>query len=292
MAAKRWSTGIVRTRFLFWLDLCLLVAVVLLQTPRGTSLAGHEWLGMAFAALVTLHLLVNWRWIVGTLRRIVTYGSRRTRINALLNGTLFIFMALTVFSGLAISEVVLPLAGLEPSILRAWRQLHSLFATLSLVIVGLHLALNWNWITAVARKRLLMAGSDTADAAGEPEAAEAGEHNDRETDHPVWSLPAVMKAIGFQDVVTSGRRLVVLAVTVIAIWASCFGLIKLTASATIRDGATVSAAAPAQHSEQRPRRERLWATPQLTALPLEVGIQLLIVAIATVVGRTLLRLRL
>ena len=292
MVTKRWSRGIVRTKFLFWLDLCLLVVVALLQTPRATSLAGHEWLGMAFAALVTVHLLVNWRWIVDTLRRIVTPGSRRTRTNALLNGTLFIFMALTVFSGLAISEVVLPLAGLEPSILRAWRQLHSLFATLSLVIVGLHLALNWNWVTAVVRKHLLVAGSDSAHAAGDLGAAEAGEHNERETDHHGWSFPALMKVIGFQDFVTSSRRLGTLAITVMAIWASCFGLVKLTASQTIRDGVTVTAASPAQHGEQRPRRERLWATPQLTALPLEVGIQLLIIAIATVVGRTLLRLRL
>jgi hypothetical protein len=87
--------AILRTRFLVWLDASLLVAFAPLQTPRGTGLAGHEWLGVALAAMVAVHLLVNWRWIVTTLQRTITPDSRRARINALLNGTLFVFMALT-----------------------------------------------------------------------------------------------------------------------------------------------------------------------------------------------------
>lgn len=292
MPANSPSTAIVRARFLFWLDFCLLIAVTLLQTPRGTSLAGHEWLGVAFAALVAVHLLVNWHWIVSTLHRIMTPGSRRARINALLNGTLFIFMALTVFSGLAISEVVLPLAGVEPNILRAWRQLHSVLATLSLVIVGFHLALNWDWITAVVRKRLPLARASRAAAVHEldaPEAAELGQHETEPHDSPV---PSLMKTIGFRDLATSARRLGVLAVTVIAMWASCFVLIEMTSSATIQDSARGAAPVPALHSEQRPRREQVWATPKLKALPREFGIELFIIAVATVAGRKLLRLRL
>ncbi len=79
-----------RARLLFFLDLCLLIGVGALQEPRRTSLAGHEWLGITFAVLIALHLVVNWRWIVTTLARVRAGESRRARINASLNGLLFI----------------------------------------------------------------------------------------------------------------------------------------------------------------------------------------------------------
>ncbi len=140
-----------RARFLFWLDVLLLLAVALLQEPRRTSLAGHEWLGVGFAVVLALHLLVNWRWIVMTLARVRAGESRRARVNASLNATLFVLMAVTVFSGLVVSEIVLPLTGLVPSGLSAWRQIHGFVSGLVLVVVGLHVALNWDWIAGVVR---------------------------------------------------------------------------------------------------------------------------------------------
>jgi cytochrome b561 len=147
---------VIRARVLFWLDGILLLAVAVLQSPRMSSLAVHEWLAIAFAVLVGLHLLVNWRWIVKTLRRIVVPDSTRARINAVLNGLLFIIMTITLFSGLAISEVVMPLAGVTTSALRAWRQLHNVLASLGLGVVGFHVALNWDWIAGVVRKGILL----------------------------------------------------------------------------------------------------------------------------------------
>jgi hypothetical protein len=145
----------IRTRFMFWLDSTLLISVVVLQSPRMSSLAVHEWLAIAFSVLLGLHLLVNWQWIVKTIRRITASDSWRARVNAALNGLLFVMMALAIFSGLAISEIVMPLAGVPTSMLSAWRQLHSLMATLTMVVVGLHVGLNWDWIAGVARKGVL-----------------------------------------------------------------------------------------------------------------------------------------
>ncbi|HEY6348962.1 MAG TPA: DUF4405 domain-containing protein [Candidatus Angelobacter sp.] len=291
--------AMVRIRFLFLLDAGLLLAVALLQSPRGTSLTWHEWLGMALAALVAVHLLVNWRWIAGTLRRMAKPDSRRARINALLNGMLFTFMALTVFSGFAISEVVLPLLGLQASTLNAWRELHDLLATLSVVTVGLHLGLNWDWIAGVMRKRLLAQGADKAAAARELEiAGPSGKEDEGELRRGTFS--SVMKALGLHDLRTMGRRLGGLSLAVAAVWASCFVLVESMASRTIRDEKATSMSAssdrdvisPAQRSEQRPLRERVWTKPRLTVLAREVGVQLLIIGVATVAGRKLLRLRL
>jgi hypothetical protein len=108
-----------RICFLFWLDVLLLLAVFVLQTPGSSGLAAHEWGGIVFGVMVALHLLVNWGWIVTTLRRVRSAASWRDRVNLLLNVTLFVIVVLALFSGFMISEVVLSVAGLERSGLRA-----------------------------------------------------------------------------------------------------------------------------------------------------------------------------
>ncbi len=106
---------------LLWLDVVLLVGLLALEVPHAARLPLHEWGGVAFAALAILHMFVNWRWIVGTLARIRRPGVIRSRVNAALNGLLFVLMTWTIYSGLVISEIVLPSLGLSGSDLRAWR---------------------------------------------------------------------------------------------------------------------------------------------------------------------------
>ena len=142
----------VRTRLLFWLDILLLAAFAFLEEPRLTSLGGHEWLGLAFTVAVVIHLVVNWRWIVATVARIRTPDTRRARTSAALNALLFVMIVITVLSGIASSEVVLPLTGFAPSELGAWQHMHNLVSQLTMGVVGLHIALNWDWVVSVVRK--------------------------------------------------------------------------------------------------------------------------------------------
>jgi small-conductance mechanosensitive channel len=140
-----------RARFLFWLDVILLLVFAFLQEPVTTGLSGHEWISIGFGGLLFLHLLVNWRWIAASLRR---YGAaaRRARLNTWLNGALYVTMVLTIFSGLAVSRFVLPALGMTASALRAWGALHELIAGVTLVILGLHVALNWDWVLSAVRR--------------------------------------------------------------------------------------------------------------------------------------------
>lgn len=142
-----------RTRVLFSLDALLLATFLLLQSPRATGLPGHEWFGFAFGVVVLLHLLLNWRWVVNTLRRVREPKAIRPRVNATLNAVLFVMMIVTVFSGLVVSEVVLPTFGLNGSSLAAWRHVHNSFSRFVIAVLGLHIALNWDWITGVVRRR-------------------------------------------------------------------------------------------------------------------------------------------
>jgi len=140
-----------RARFLLWLDITLLLIFALLEEPVTTGLFGHEWISIGFAALLLLHLLVNWRWIAAALGR-YRLAAQRARVNTWLNGALYVTMVFTIFSGLVVSQFVLPTLGMVPSTLQAWSQLHTIVASVTLVIVGLHVALNWDWILSAVRR--------------------------------------------------------------------------------------------------------------------------------------------
>src|ERR1041385_8044309 len=140
-----------RARFLFWLDVALLLLLALLEEPVTTGLAGHEWVSIAFAALLALHLLVNWRLITAALGRYRT-ASRRGEFNGWRNWTLYVRVVLTRFSRLMVSRFVVPALGLSASTLQLWHPLHTVIASVTLAVVGLHLALNWDWILGALRQ--------------------------------------------------------------------------------------------------------------------------------------------
>jgi hypothetical protein len=138
--------------FTLYLDASLLLAFVLLLSPRLTGLPAHEWLGIAFCVPVLLHLLLAWDWILKTGKGLL-HGGWRKRVNFALNTLLFVLTATAVVSGVAISQVALPSAGLNMVNDRSWRALHNLPLNWLLLIVGLHLAMNWSWIAAAVYHR-------------------------------------------------------------------------------------------------------------------------------------------
>lgn len=236
-----------RARFLLWLDITLLVIFALLQEPVTTGLGGHEWISIGFAGLLFLHLLVNWRWIAAAIARYRT-ADRRARVNTWLNGALFVTMVFTIFSGLVVSHFVLPAIGVASSDLRAWAQLHSLVASVTLVIVGLHVALNWDWVVSAARRW-------------------------RARHRPSGrSLLARLDLDGLRRVFARFTQLLVATVVVCGI-------------------SFVLVAAVARARTARQREER-WRAPDFEEMPGEVSVQLLIVGVAALVGRKVLRIRL
>lgn len=147
-----------RLKTVFWLDVTLLVLVCALETVPFTGLVLHEWLGLALVVLVAAHLLLSWAWIASKTRRLFTAGSLRTRVNYSLNLALFACMTAVVFSGILISQYALPrLTGGRPADLRMayrWDHIHGHFSDFIVVLVGLHLAINWDWSLAAARRIL------------------------------------------------------------------------------------------------------------------------------------------
>jgi Domain of unknown function (DUF4405) len=144
-----------RTRFLLVLDLLLFVAALVLQVVRLTGLTAHEWLGLAIAMPLLVHLMLQWQWIVSTWRRATAQKQRRAQFNFLLNSLLFLFMTLAIFSGVLASEVVVPDVALSAGRRRLWSDVHSFTTNTLVALVGLHVALNWRWIVNAIRLHLL-----------------------------------------------------------------------------------------------------------------------------------------
>jgi hypothetical protein len=144
-----------RTTLKLVLDLLLFVVFVIATAPRFSGLALHEWGSFVLAGAVVYHLLLNWSWIVQiTLRLFSAKTPWRTRVNYVLNTLFFIAFTVIIVTGLVISEVALPWLGIDLHRSGPWLALHGQATEISMIILGLHVALHWSWIVS-AFKRLV-----------------------------------------------------------------------------------------------------------------------------------------
>ncbi|GAB4580718.1 MAG: DUF4405 domain-containing protein [Anaerolineales bacterium] len=128
-------------------DITLFSSFILAYNLRFTGLAIHEWLALAMAGVVIVHLLLSWNWIVATTKRIIAKMNNTTRINYLLNWLLFIDFTIITITGIWISEVAVRAVGLNFGEDHFWEQLHRMSSDWAIYLIGLHLALNWKWVT-------------------------------------------------------------------------------------------------------------------------------------------------
>lgn len=136
------------------LDSALTCLTLALLSVVLTGIALHEWLGIILIVALLAHLLLSWTWIVAVLHRFFASLTPLVRINAVLNLLLFIISVVVLATGLMISVVALPFFGVHPFPTVFLRLLHLVSADMLLIVVGLHLGLNWKWIMAALRKHL------------------------------------------------------------------------------------------------------------------------------------------
>ncbi|MCX6046730.1 MAG: DUF4405 domain-containing protein [Chloroflexi bacterium] len=136
-------------------DSVIFIAFLIVMAPHFTGMAIHEWLGLAFGAGIVTHLLLHWQWLVATTKRLFSQAPRQARINYALNLLLFIDITLVVFTGVMISESALPFLGISFAPGGIWRMVHTTAADLSLGLIGLHVALHWQWIVNAVRNYVI-----------------------------------------------------------------------------------------------------------------------------------------
>lgn len=133
-----------------WVNLLIdtAMALVFVLLFDHTILGGmefHEIAGLAFFAAVLTHLLLNLRWIkTVTLKIFDRKLPGRTRLIYFLNLLLLLCLGFIVFSGIVISKYLFPNLTLGNEM---WFKItHTSVSYLSLIIIGVHLGLNWSWM--------------------------------------------------------------------------------------------------------------------------------------------------
>lgn len=136
-------------------DFSIFAAFLVVMAPEFSGIAIHEWLGISFGAAIVVHLLLHWQWIVSTTKRIFRTTPWQSRITYMLNLALFFDITLVIVTGLMVSRAALPLFGLHLPRNGFWMSLHTLSADVSVLLIGLHLALHWSWISKITKRYVL-----------------------------------------------------------------------------------------------------------------------------------------
>ncbi len=144
-----------RTKVDLIVDAAIFGAFLVVAALQFSGMAVHEWLGVAFGAGILMHLLLHWQWVVGITKKFFGRVPASAWIKYLLNLALFADMAVLIFSGLAISKIALPTLGVQIAESGLWKGLHHTTADAAVMLIGLHVALNWSWIVTTGRKYLV-----------------------------------------------------------------------------------------------------------------------------------------
>jgi cytochrome b561 len=142
-----------RVAFLLGLDTAMLLLVVVLECINFTGLEWHQWLGFAFCPVVLWHVVLQWPWFITQFQRMLAPGAWRVRVNASLNLLLLALMAAVLFSGVFVSSQATAWVGESFGRVGIWHEVHGWLNVALVVLVGLHLALNWDWMIAALRRR-------------------------------------------------------------------------------------------------------------------------------------------
>jgi hypothetical protein len=129
----------------------MLVLVCVLECLDLTGLEVHEWLGFVLCPLILTHVILQWRWLVAQIQ-VLKRGFHRANVNALLNTLLLVVMSAVLVSGILASGQIISMVGERFGTVRIWREMHGWLNFVALVLVGLHLALNWDWVLGRFRR--------------------------------------------------------------------------------------------------------------------------------------------
>ncbi len=143
------------TQVRVWIDIVFFIGMVLVLAPQATGIPVHEWASFLIIIPFFLHLILDWKWIVSMTKRFLKRIPSEARFNYVLDWLLFFLFVTATFTGVVISEAALPALGINITIDPFWSALHDMSANLLMVVIGIHLAMHWNWIVTNFKKYVL-----------------------------------------------------------------------------------------------------------------------------------------
>jgi hypothetical protein len=133
-------------------DIGVFTMFLISTAPRYTGNLIHEWLGVAFAVTLIAHILFHWKWISQVGAKFFKNLWHVSRLQFVLDTLIFITFVILIVSGLAISRDVMSLLGFTIAAGRSWKFIHSTASTAAVILAGLHIAFNWNWVISSVKK--------------------------------------------------------------------------------------------------------------------------------------------
>lgn len=129
--------------------------------PRHTWDILHTWSGVIMIVIATIHLLIHWSWIVGTIKRIIgdlsgrctcKMGSRLWS-NLIISGLTAVSFSLSAISGLYF--LFFSHSGYTLLFSRSgWDILHTWSSVLFIITALIHFVIHWKWVVVVTGKML------------------------------------------------------------------------------------------------------------------------------------------
>jgi cytochrome b len=138
-----------------FIDIGIFGVFLIAANPNLTGLPLHEWLGVALAGTLVVHLLLHWRWITTVTLHFFRQLFHDSRLQYVVDLLLFISFTTVMMSGLMISRVVLPFLGIALTRNPAWLPLHDLSANATLALIAVHTALHWDWVVKTFKRYLV-----------------------------------------------------------------------------------------------------------------------------------------
>ena len=129
-------------------DIVLFISYVIVNIPQATGIPFHEWVSVLFIVPLVIHILLDWKWVVSVTKRMFGRLPGEVRFNHVLDLIIFIMMTLALMTGFVISEAALPAMGINVTIDPFWSAMHDLTANLTMLLIGIHLAMHWGWIVS------------------------------------------------------------------------------------------------------------------------------------------------
>ena len=142
------------TQLKLYVDLVLFTTYVLVNIPQATGIGVHEWASVLFIVPMLVHILLDWKWVVSVTKRMFSKLPSEVRTNHTLDLIIFVMMVLALFTGFLISEAVLPALGIPITIDPFWSSMHDLTANLTMILIGIHLAMHWGWVVKSIKRYL------------------------------------------------------------------------------------------------------------------------------------------
>jgi hypothetical protein len=135
--------------------------------PRYVWIDIHNWASVILLAIVLLHIVMHWSWILETAKRAKSYFSgpvKKVSEQFIASVVLFILFMADCFTGFVV-WLILPRGALDYNNMivgagrtfwglqrNIWVDIHVWLAIAIISVIIIHIALNWKWVVNVSKK--------------------------------------------------------------------------------------------------------------------------------------------